>query len=109
VLAVTRACAIGIDVERLRDLPDADLVADRFFAAPEAAVVRALPYPEKCAAFLACWTRKEAYVKALGAGLTHPLDSFAVACAPDEPPRLMWVADNPQELARWSFYSFSPA
>jgi 4'-phosphopantetheinyl transferase len=109
VVAVVSERLVGVDVERVRDLPDADRVAARIFSEPEARIVHALPYPAKIAAFFACWTRKEAYVKALGAGVACPLDSFAVSCQPFEEPRLTWVADDPQEAELWSFYSFSPA
>ena len=107
--AVARHRAVGIDIERVRDLPDMDVIATRFFASSEAQLLRALPRVAKPAAFFSCWTRKEAYIKALGTGLAARLDTFVVACLPDEPPRLRWVADDPSEPTRWSFRAFTPA
>jgi 4'-phosphopantetheinyl transferase len=104
-----RRRAVGVDVERVRDLTDMDLVADRFFAESEARVVRALPAHVKSASFFNCWTRKEAYIKAIGTGLARPLDQFSVSFLPGEPPRLVWVAGDPQETRRWSFATFNPA
>jgi 4'-phosphopantetheinyl transferase len=109
VCAVVLHGAVGIDVEHVRDLSDIDRVARHFFAAPEAQIVRALSGPNKTMAFFTCWTRKEAYIKALGTGLSRPLDSFAVTCLPEEPAGLAWVADDPREIERWSFESFTPS
>jgi 4'-phosphopantetheinyl transferase len=61
------------------------------------------------AAFFACWTRKEAYLKALGDGLAVPLDQFSVSVAPGEPARLLGVAGKPGEAARWSMLELRPS
>src|SRR5262249_44099313 len=66
--------AIGIDIEVLRDVADADAIAERFYSAADRAALAALPAADRSAAFLRCWTRKEAYVKGLGLGLAQPLD-----------------------------------
>jgi 4'-phosphopantetheinyl transferase len=72
--AFTRCREIGVDIEYLRALPDADQFAARFFAADEIATLNALPASQRRQAFFNCWTRKEAYVKAIGKGLFQPLD-----------------------------------
>ena len=89
ILAVCLTARIGVDVEKVR--PDfADLrVADRFFAAGETARLQGLPADERNLAFLRCWTRKEALLKAVGAGLTLPLRDFEVSFEADEPARLL--------------------
>ena len=69
LLAVTRVCAVGIDVERLRPLADAEDIAERFFSARESMQLKTLPKASKLAAFFKLWTRKEAWLKATGAGL----------------------------------------
>jgi 4'-phosphopantetheinyl transferase len=87
---------------------DADDIAARFFSAAENAVYRELPADQKPLAFHLCWTRKEAYVKALGDGLAQPLDQFDVSLTPGRPARLLRVASDPDEAARWSLISMTP-
>jgi 4'-phosphopantetheinyl transferase len=81
LVAVTRGRDVGVDVERV-DRERDRRVARRFFAASEHAAIEALPERERDLAFLRCWTAKEAYVKALGRGLSLPLDSFEVTVTP---------------------------
>ena len=106
--AFTRGGPIGVDVEHVRPLPDADDLAARFFSACERETYGELPPGQKPLGFYLCWTRKEAFVKALGEGLSLPLDSFDVSLAPGEPARLLQVAPDPDEAARWSLYSLEP-
>ncbi len=108
VYAVTRAHAVGVDVEHVRPITDRDQIAQRFFAAREVAALRALPPERQLAGFFACWTRKEAYIKARGEGLALPLSQFAVAVDPDASAALLWVGDDPLEAARWSLGTFAP-
>ena len=77
-MAITRAGAVGVDVERVRDQPDLLDLAERFFSDKEAKWVRSQPERERAACFFSCWTAKEAYVKAHGGGMSIPLDGFAV-------------------------------
>jgi 4'-phosphopantetheinyl transferase len=108
--AVARGREIGVDVERLRPLPGAERIAERFFSIPEQAALQALPAERKLEAFYTCWTRKEAYIKARGDGLGHPLDQFAVSIAPGEPARLSPAGDGDgREIARWSLEGLPPA
>ncbi|HEY1607308.1 MAG TPA: 4'-phosphopantetheinyl transferase superfamily protein [Allosphingosinicella sp.] len=86
--AIGRGVEIGCDIERRRsDLADA-ATAERFFAAGERRVLRSLPRERQVQGFFDCWTRKEAYVKALGDGLSCPLDSFEVSLEPGGTTRL---------------------
>jgi 4'-phosphopantetheinyl transferase len=110
VYALTRNRDLGVDVERIASMPDATEIAVRFFAAAEIEALRALPPRLIDQAFFVCWTRKEAYIKALGDGLAHPLDQFAVSLAPGEPPRLSAVGDaNGREVERWRLAAVPPA
>jgi len=91
---------IGIDVE----IDSADFaherVAERFFSAAEVTVLRSLPAEMQARAFLTCWTRKEAFIKARGDGLSLALDSFDVTLGPDVPAALLrteWCRDEPGE------------
>jgi 4'-phosphopantetheinyl transferase len=109
LVAVARGREIGVDVERLRPLPGAERIAERFFSAPERTAIQALPAERKLEAFFTCWTRKEAYIKALGDGLGHPLDEFAVSLVPGEPARLWSVGDTGSgEEASWSLEALLP-
>ena len=74
LLAVTRGRDVGVDVERVEPRRALGPIADRLFEAGEAAELRALPESSKIRRFFELWTQKEAYAKALGVGLTVPLD-----------------------------------
>ena len=99
---------VGIDVEAVRVLPDADDVASRFFSARENAAYAALDERDKPQGFFNCWTRKEAFIKALGEGLHHPLDRFDVSLAPDAPAEILRVDDVDGSDCGWSLDSFTP-
>ena len=100
---------VGIDVEEVRILQDADDIASRFFSRRENEAYLALDPRDKPLGFFNCWTRKEAFVKALGDGLSYPLDRFDVSLAPGEPPRILRVASTPGDHCGWRAESFSPA
>lgn len=102
VVALTGAGEVGVDVEAVRPLPDLERIAEHFFSAGEREALGALPPARREDAFFACWTRKEAYLKALGSGLAVPLDAFEVCLAPEEPPRIRTVDGDAAEAARWT-------
>ena len=102
LLGLTRARAIGIDVERFRPDLSTDKIARSFFSPREVADLLALPADARQAAFFACWTRKEAFVKARGEGLSFPLDQFDVSLAPGEPAALLGTRGDPLEASRWT-------
>ncbi|HYA80917.1 MAG TPA: 4'-phosphopantetheinyl transferase superfamily protein, partial [Methylocystis sp.] len=79
LVAVSRCGAVGVDVERVREISDARSLAARFFTRGENTALAAAPAGERRELFFAIWTRKEAYVKATGEGLSRPLDSFETA------------------------------
>ena len=106
--AVSRDREVGIDIERIR-LDFADIqIAEQFFSPREIAVLRALPAQMQKEAFFTCWTRKEAYIKATGNGLSLPLDTFDVSCAPGEPAALLNTRGDPKEASRWALQGLSP-
>ncbi|MCB9422359.1 MAG: 4'-phosphopantetheinyl transferase superfamily protein [Ardenticatenaceae bacterium] len=100
---------VGIDVEQKRPLIDADQIAERFFSAAEVAVFKSLPQEQRVEAFFNCWTRKEAYIKAIGEGLSCPLDVFDVTLAPGEPAWLLRIRGSEAAAAEWSLFSLEPA
>ena len=106
--AVTRGREIGIDLEHVRPIPEAERIAEQFFSAREKGVLRALPARLKQRAFLTCWTRKEAYIKARGDGLSLRLDRFDVSLMAGEPAVLLSAGDSSQEPSRWSLRELMP-
>ena len=109
LFAVTTGAEIGIDVEHVEALPDADSIAEGYFSAVERADLRGLAASEKPAGFYRCWTRKEAYLKAIGLGLAAPLDAFAVTLTADAPPRFLHIEGDAQAAGRWALHSLEPA
>ena len=86
--ALTRGCEIGVDIEAMAKNRDLLNIATHFFAADEIAALVARRGGDRAALFYQLWTRKEAYLKALGKGLSHPLSSFSVMpnlCTPPDP------------------------
>lgn len=108
LIAVTAGRDLGVDVERIDPERAAVSIAERFFAPAEVAVFRALPPEDWVPAFFNCWTRKEAYMKATGRGLSLGLDRFRVSLAPGEPAALVETAWNPADAARWSMRALDP-
>src|SRR6185503_1727872 len=88
LVAAARGRPVGVDVERHRPGVETLEIAARFFTPRELGALRALDADGRVAGFFLCWTRKEAYVKARGEGLTVPLDAFDVSCTPGEPARI---------------------
>ncbi|PKO23429.1 MAG: 4'-phosphopantetheinyl transferase [Chloroflexi bacterium HGW-Chloroflexi-1] len=100
---------IGVDIEYIRPMPNIEQIVGRFFSASESAALQALPPGQQLEAFFNCWTRKEAYIKAIGDGLAQPLDQFQVSLAPGELPQLLRVEKNSSEVARWRMEALKPA
>jgi 4'-phosphopantetheinyl transferase len=98
---------IGVDVE----LDDEDLIseriAERFFSPAEVTALRSLPVEAQSRAFLTCWTRKEAFIKARGDGLNLPLDSFDVTLTPDAPALLLRTGWCSEEAGQWRIEDLS--
>jgi 4'-phosphopantetheinyl transferase len=100
---------IGIDIETIRPDKVTTGLADRFFSAEEAESLRRLPAALTAPGFFACWTRKEAYIKALGRGLYYPLDAFCVAVDPRSEPALLWDKGPSGGEAGWQFHALDVA
>jgi 4'-phosphopantetheinyl transferase len=103
LIAVALDCEVGVDVEHIRPISDMANIVKRYFAPGEQAAWLALPDGERLAGFFRCWTRKEAYLKARGIGLSGGLDRFEVSLAPDEPARLL-CPDPSDAPARWQMH-----
>jgi 4'-phosphopantetheinyl transferase len=107
VLAVGDGLELGIDIEKLQAAGWTDEVAEQFFSPAEVAVLRALPCATRPAAFLSCWTRKEAFIKARGDGLSLPLRDFDVTLAPGLEPEVLRTAWSAAEPADWRLFDLS--
>ncbi|HLO30242.1 MAG TPA: 4'-phosphopantetheinyl transferase superfamily protein [Anaerolineales bacterium] len=105
LVAITQDRKVGIDLERIRGGISSQVIARQYFSKSEFAELQALPLEQREAAFFCCWTRKEAYIKAQGLGLSLPLESFDVSLAPKEPAILRATRPDPEEAARWMLFS----
>lgn len=108
VIGLTAQDRLGVDVERFRELQDIAGVARSVFSERELDVFQALPGALKIEGFFNCWTRKEAFVKAVGEGLSHPLDGFDVTLRPGEAVRLLEVEGSTARAAEWSLFDLRP-
>jgi 4'-phosphopantetheinyl transferase len=100
---------LGVDVECTRDINEVEQIAKRIFSKREIEIFLSLPEKAKKDAFFNCWTRKEAFVKALGVGLSLPLDNFEVTFIPVEQSRLIRVEGDINEISLWSVHDLKPA
>ena len=108
LIAVTKCQEIGVDIEYMRDDLADEQIARRFFSASEVNTLLALPKSQRKKAFFTCWTRKEAYIKGKGEGLSLPLDQFDVSLIPGEAAALLSTRPDPQEAARWTLSGLAP-
>jgi len=103
--AIARAQEVGIDIEQWREHIAEEDIAERFFSSQEVTALRSLPKHLQKEAFFNCWTRKEAYIKAKGKGLSLPLKAFTVSLAPAEPASFIFEKDRPLDSTSWSLCS----
>ena len=108
VFAFSRDTDLGVDVEFIKPNRELMRIARRFFSKHEFTVLQSLPKSEQLNGFYNCWTRKEAFVKAVGDGLAMPLDSFSVTLKPSEPAQLLWMQGETDEVGSWTLKSWQP-
>lgn len=106
VIAVTQNRRVGVDIERVRQGISSHVIAKQYFSKAEVDELRSLPIEQRETAFFTCWSRKEAYIKAHGLGLSLPLESFDVSLTPNEPAILRATRPDEKEATRWTLMSF---
>lgn len=107
VFALSRGLEIGVDIEALAPRPSDRDVAERFFSPHEVRALVRLPLEQQGRAFLTCWTRKEAFIKAKGDGLSLSLQDFDVTLEPSAPPELLRTAWSGSEPSTWRLFDLS--
>jgi 4'-phosphopantetheinyl transferase len=101
LIALTLGRVVGVDVEAVRDNLDMDRIAASFFSPHEQKALRSLPEHSRSGAFFDCWARKEAFIKAIGGGLSIPLQQFDVCLSPEPETGLLATRPDPNEALRW--------
>jgi 4'-phosphopantetheinyl transferase len=109
LIAVGSEHRLGVDIERIRADVDTASLAERFFSRRERDGLAALPDPLRVTSFYACWTRKEAFLKATGDGLSFPLADFSVTTHPDRDPALEDIKGDPEAAKQWSLADLNVA
>lgn len=99
---------VGVDVEYMRSNLSHEEVAGSVFSPRELEALGKLPAHNRAQGFFNCWTRKEAYIKARGEGISLPLDQFDVSLIPGEPAALLGTAFDPPDARRWSLRELWP-
>jgi 4'-phosphopantetheinyl transferase len=105
---ITSASEIGIDIEKVRSLADAEQIAKRFFSHQEFTWLNQLPVSQKEAAFFSLWTCKEAYLKAIGEGLAFGLDQFQISFDSKNSPEIISIQGNQQVGIPWVLQQLNP-
>jgi 4'-phosphopantetheinyl transferase len=106
LVAVTRAGEIGVDLECLDRAVDRSGIARRFFSAAEAAELGALPEAQQIEGFFNLWTRKEAWLKCTGQGISDGLNRVEFNCRPGQPARLLRIDGDERKAEGWWIESF---
>lgn len=109
LIAVTNAGEVGVDIEHLRPVSDATKLAQRYFAVSEVETLLSLPNSLHERTFLEIWTRKEAFIKATGQGLSYPLNQFAVSAAHTGPVVTVKLFQDSAQSEHWHLVSISPS
>ncbi|MBL8006956.1 MAG: 4'-phosphopantetheinyl transferase superfamily protein [Ignavibacteria bacterium] len=104
VIAFSGINEIGVDIERLREMPDAMNIASRYFSEKEILEFSGLKNESINTEFFKCWTKKEAFIKAKGEGLSYPLKNFSVSVGDSRRAEIIEITGNPAEAENWSLY-----
>lgn len=108
VLAFTKNIELGIDVEYAKNNLEILQVAESFFSKQEIKALKSVQSIYRLSAFYNCWTRKEAFIKATGDGLSFPLNQFTVSLESSESAELIETLWDNKEKDLWSLETFTP-
>lgn len=108
LLAVCRSSVVGVDVEEKRPLSNLLSLAAHVFSPTELETLHTLPPAQQIEAFFNGWTRKEAFIKAIGEGFSYPLTTFDVTLLPQEPAKIVQVGGSAVAAAQWSLHLLPP-
>jgi 4'-phosphopantetheinyl transferase len=109
LIAIGSEHQLGIDIEKMRADVDTLALAERFFSPRERASLHTLPESLQALGFYACWTRKEAFLKATGQGLSFPLTDFSVTTHPDHRPEIEEIQGDSEARKHWFLSDLSVA
>ena len=107
ILAITKNHSIGVDLECIKPIENVTNIAKQFFSPNEQYEFLSVPTHQKLEAFYTAWTRKEAFIKAIGYGLSYPLELFDVTFLPTDPIKILKINNSTTEAAKWSLTSFN--
>lgn len=106
--AITLNREIGIDIEFIRPINEAENIVKNYFSPTEIALFNNISPAHKPEAFFNAWTRKEAYLKATGQGLTQPLNEIEVSITPGEPAKLLSISGDTHKASQWTLTHLIP-
>lgn len=106
--AIALDCELGVDVEIVHPMDNMEQIARSYFCPEEAADLMEVQALERDLAFYRCWTRKEAYIKAIGSGLSAPLNSFRVTLKPDDPVKFIHLGADAGAAKMWMLHDLAP-
>lgn len=109
LFAFTKRFHVGVDIECVNPNIEIKDIATKFFSTNEVSNLLALPEDQQPLGFFNCWTRKEAFIKAIGEGLSFPLNQFEVSLEPDKPAKLLATHWDANAVSKWTLYSMTPA
>ena len=92
---------VGADIEKINPTIEVQKIAKRFFSSEETHKILNLPTAQQAKAFFTCWTRKEAFIKGHGEGLSLPLADFEVSILAEEPVAMLKIKWSPAEIHQW--------
>lgn len=102
--AFSPGCRVGIDIEFMHPIEEMGKIAERNFSTQEYEVYKSVAEADRVRAFFDCWTRKEAFIKAIGEGTSFPLQDFVVSLKQDEPAQLLSIRGSQQQARQWSMH-----
>lgn len=108
IVAISRQGQLGVDIEKICAHHDIELLVNTYFSLTERQMFRLLPEDVHMLEFFRIWTRKEAFIKALGMGFSFPLSDFDVTVMPDVMPGILHISDSSYDVTNWSVFNLKP-